>query len=178
MKTSRALGLFVALLIPSLALAHGPSRQKVKIEREINAPAATVWALAGDFAKLDQWLPPVEKSEIISGENNTPGAIRALTVGGVVLEEEIKSVDNDKMILKYKMTKHDVSVLPVNNYSSVLKVSAAGEGKSVVSWQGAFYRGYPNNDPPPELNDDAAIKAVTDLYNAGLDNLKAVAEGQ
>ena len=178
MKKSWALALFAGLLLPSLALAHGPSRQKVRIEREINAPAETVWAVAGDFAKLDQWLPPVSKSEIISGENNTAGAVRAVTVGDVVLEETIKSIDNAKMVLKYKITKGDVNVLPVNNYSSVLKVAPAGEGKSVVSWQGAFYRGYPNNDPPPELNDEAAIKAVTGLYNLGLDNLKAVIEGQ
>ena len=178
MMRSRALALIAALVIPSLALAHGPSRQKVTIEREINAPPEAVWAIAGDFAKLDQWLPPVEKSEIISGENNTAGAVRALTVGDVVLQEEIKSIDNDKMMLKYKITEGDVNVLPVTNYSSVLKVMPSGEGKSVVSWLGAFYRGYPNNDPPPELNDEAAIEAVTGLYNAGLDNLKKVVEGQ
>jgi hypothetical protein len=45
-----------------------------------------------------------------------------------------------------------------------------------VQWDGAFYRGYPNNDPPPDLNDDAAIKAVTGLYQAGLAALKAKVE--
>ena len=29
-----------------------------------------------------------------------------------------------------------------------------------------------NNDPPPELNDEAAKKAVTDVYRSGLDGLK------
>jgi Polyketide cyclase / dehydrase and lipid transport len=62
--------------------------------------------------------------------------------------------------------------LPVNNYSSTITVLPAECGKSTVEWRGAFYRGYPNNDPPPELNDDAAIKAVTALYREGLDNLK------
>jgi len=32
-------------------------------------------------------------------------------------------------------------------------------------------RGYPNNDPPPELNDEAALAAVTGVYQAGLDAL-------
>ena len=41
-----------------------------------------------------------------------------------------------------------------------------------MEWRGAFYRGYPNNDPPPELSDEAAIKAVSGLYRAGLDALK------
>ncbi|MCP4875666.1 MAG: SRPBCC family protein, partial [Gammaproteobacteria bacterium] len=40
------------------------------------------------------------------------------------------------------------------------------------------YRGYPNNDPPAELNDEAAIAAVTGLYQAGLAHLKEVAEKQ
>jgi len=34
------------------------------------------------------------------------------------------------------------------------------------------------NDPPDELNDEAAVKAVTALYQAGLAGLKQVAESQ
>jgi hypothetical protein len=52
-------------------------------------------------------------------------------------------------------------------------LSVTGEGdKSTVTWKGAFYRGFMNNDPPPELNDEAAKKAVTDVYRSGLDGLK------
>jgi len=29
-----------------------------------------------------------------------------------------------------------------------------------VEWKGAFYRGYTLNDPPPELNDEAAVKLL------------------
>lgn len=76
------------------------------------------------------------------------------------------------MSYSYRIDKVDVKVLPVNNYSSTITVLPAEGGKSTVEWRGAFYRGYPNNDPPPELNDDAAIKAVTALYRKGLDNLK------
>jgi hypothetical protein len=32
------------------------------------------------------------------------------------------------------------------------------------------------NDPPPELNDDAALKAVTGLFKDGLASLKAKIE--
>jgi len=39
-----------------------------------------------------------------------------------------------------------------------------------------FCRGYPNNDPPPELNDEAAVTAVTGLYKAGLEGLKELIE--
>ncbi|MGN1285302.1 MAG: SRPBCC family protein, partial [Bradyrhizobium sp.] len=63
-------------------------------------------------------------------------------------------------------------VLPVTNYSSTLSVSPAPGGKSKLEWAGAFYRGFPNNDPPPELSDEAALKAVSGLYKTGLEALK------
>lgn len=46
----------------------------------------------------------------------------------------------------------------------------------MVEWRGAFYLGYPNNDPPPDLNDEAATKAVSAVYRGGLDALKAKLE--
>jgi hypothetical protein len=52
----------------------------------------------------------------------------------------------------------------------------AAAGTALVEWRSAFYRGYPNNDPPPDKNADAAVAAVTGIYKAGLGNLKAVVE--
>ena len=49
-------------------------------------------------------------------------------------------------------------------------------GKSNVEWKGAFYRGYMNNDPPPELSDEAATKAVIAFQTEGLAALKAKLE--
>jgi hypothetical protein len=46
-----------------------------------------------------------------------------------------------------------------------------------VEWKGAFYRGYMNNDPPPELSDEAAQKAVAAFQKEGLDALKTKLEG-
>ena len=65
----------------------------------------------------------------------------------------------------------------MTNYTSNISVSPADDAsKSVVQWRGAFYRGYPNNDPPPDQNDEAALKAVTGVYQAGLANLKKLVE--
>ena len=82
-----------------------------------------------------------------------------------------------EMSYSYRISKVDVKVLPVTNYSSHLTVTALADGKSKVEWKGAFYRGYPNNNPPPELNDAAAIKAVTGVYKLGLQALKKSLEG-
>ena len=49
-------------------------------------------------------------------------------------------------------------------------------GISKVQWKGAFYRSFPGQQPPPELTDEACIKAVTNLYKTGLENIKKIAE--
>ncbi|MCP4877307.1 MAG: SRPBCC family protein [Gammaproteobacteria bacterium] len=169
----------IFFLFNSLPLsAHGPTRQKVTEFIEIDAPASKVWDLIKDFDKAHQWLPMVEST---TGEGgNAPGATRVLSLGGdAKVYETLKAYNAEKMTYSYKIPvkTHDVSILPVNNYSSTISVKNKG-GKTVVTWKGAFYRGYPNNDPPAELNDEAAIAAVTGLYQAGLAHLKEVAEKQ
>jgi len=155
------------------AQAHGPSRQKVSEEVEINAPADKVWAVVGNFQD-GSWIPVVEKTEGNGG--NEVKATRTLHLkGGATVDEELAKYDAGKKTFMYRINKVDVKVLPVNDYSSTIEVEDAG-GKTKVTWKGAFYRGYMNNDPPPELNDEASKKAVSGLYRASLDNLKAKVE--
>lgn len=156
--------------------AHGPSRQKVEIAIDINAPADKVWARIANFHDMS-WHPAVAKTEGSGG--NEPGAARVLTLqgdGSATISEALTKYDAEGMTYSYKITAVDVKVLPVTNYTSHLTVTADGADKSKVQWRGAFYRGFPNNDPPPELSDEAAIKAVTGVYQGGLDALKAAME--
>ena len=153
-------------------LAHGPTGQKTTETVEINAPAAKVWERIGNFQDLS-WHPAVKKTEGQGG--NDIDATRKLILddeGKATIDEVLYKYDADKMTYSYRITAVDVKVLPVTNYSSHLTVSDAGNGKSTVEWRGAFYRGYPNNDPPAELNDEAAVAAVKAVYRAGLDQLK------
>lgn len=159
-----------ALAVLGAAWAHGPTRQKVRESIEIDAPQAKVWAVIGNFQDMS-WLAGVSKTEGEKG--NEIGATRRLTLApGVTIEEELSKYEPEMMSYSYRITAVDVKVLPVTNYSSTLEVSPAPGGKAKLEWSGAFYRGYPNNDPPPELNDEAAIKAVSGLYRAGLEALK------
>ena len=65
----------------------------------------------------------------------------------------------------------------MNDYSSTIKVEPTDGGKgSTVTWRGAFYRGYMNNDPPPDMDDAASKAAVEKIYKAGLANLKTKVE--
>jgi carbon monoxide dehydrogenase subunit G len=165
----------IALVLASAAWAHGPTRQKITEAVEIDAPPAKVWAAIADFHDMS-WLPGVTRT---TGEGgNVPDtATRQLTLAsGATIDESLYKYDADQMTYSYRIDKVDVKVLPVNNYSSTITVLPAEGGKSKVEWRGAFYRGYPNNDPPPELNDEAAIAAVKKVYQAGLESLKKKVE--
>lgn len=169
--TVMALATALAVCTAGTALAHGPVRQKLTESVEINAPAAKVWSVIGNFQDMS-WLPMVEKTEGTGG-NEPDSAKRTLTLkGGGVLNEELARYQPEDFSYSYRIPSVDVKVLPVNNYSSTLIVIPEGDNKSKVEWRGAFYRGYPNNDPPPELNEETAIKAVSAVYRAGLDALK------
>ncbi|MEK9281256.1 SRPBCC family protein [Bradyrhizobium sp. ISRA442] len=175
----RAIAGVAALAVAGMALtavfepvwAHGPTRQKVRESIEINAPPAKVWAVIGNFQDMS-WLAPVTKTEGEKG--NEIGATRRLTLtGGATVDEELYKFDAGAMTYSYRITTVDVKVLPVTNYSSTLTVSPSADGKgSTLEWAGAFYRGFPNNDPPPELNDENSVKAVRALYQTGLAALK------
>jgi len=166
-------GVAALALLPSFASAHGPTRQKVTEKVEINAPADKVWAVIGNFQDMS-WHPAVAKLEGSGGNDANATRTLTLTSGGTI-DEKLLQNDSTKMLYKYEISKVEPKVLPVNNYSSTLSVKGDG-GKSVVEWKGAFYRGYMNNDPPPELNDEAAVKAVSGVYRAGLDALKTKIE--
>ena len=102
---------------------------------------------------------------------------RKLILKNGVIEESLTKYDEAAKTISYKIDNVDPKILPVNNYAATISIKEEG-GKSIVEWKGAFYRGFMNNDPPPELSDEAAIKAVTDIYKSGLAALKTKVEGK
>ena len=68
-----------------------------------------------------------------------------------------------------------VPVLPVDNYAASIDLEDKG-GSTVVSWKAGYYRAYMNNNPPEEMNEEAANTAVNAILKTGLANLKALAE--
>jgi len=179
----KAAGSLAAILVfaawAGAAQAHGPTRQKLIENVDINKPVDQVWVLVKDFDALAKWLPILASSSATKG--NEVGSLRTLVLkapGDPQLQEELLSYDAEKHSYHYEMKDHDPKILPVANYTSWLTVKDDGKGGSEVEWKGAYYRGDQRNDPPPELNDDAANAAVKGIYRAGLDNLKKIAEGQ
>ncbi|KMK65482.1 SRPBCC family protein [Puniceibacterium sp. IMCC21224] len=171
MRQLKYLLVILGLVLPELAFAHGPTRQKVTLNTIVAAEPAAVWEVIGNFQDMS-WHPAVFSS--IGEGGNDIDATRVLTLGaegGPTISEILYKYDAAKMTYSYRITDVLVEVLPVTNYSSHLTVKARPEGGSTVEWRGAFYRGYPNNDPPPELSDEAAIAAVSGVYQGGLDAL-------
>ena len=175
-----------AFMFTSVASAHGPVRQKLEQEITINAPAAKVWNIIKEYNDLS-WLPVVKGVTATGG--NEKGAVRTLTLkNGGTLVEELKKYDAAKMSYDYKITdistthtivhsgvEEKVPVFPVDNYAASIKIEDKG-GSSVVSWKTGYYRAYMNNNPPAEMNEEAANTAVGAVLKEGLENLKALAE--
>ena len=171
MKRRLFLAAVTLAVLPGLAFAHGPTRQKVTVTAEVAADPAEVWAAIGNFQDMS-WHPAVHSSTGDGG--NDIDATRLLVLGeegGPTVAEILYKYNAEKMTYSYRITDVKVEVLPVTNYSAHITVKTREGGGSLIEWRGAFYRGYPNNDPPENLNDAAAIAAVTGVYQAGLDAL-------
>ncbi len=168
----------LALILPVAArAAHGASPLKVIETGIVDAPPEKVWAIVGDFAHAD-WLPGVARVEA-TGEDVPDRARRRLIMAdGGVIEELLTKRDAERMMLGVHREGDDVKRLPATNYTALITVRPAENGGTQVEWKARFYRGHPTNDPPPELNDDVAIAAVTALQRAFLAALKAKAEGR
>ena len=166
----------VALMImPGVASAHGPSRQKASETITIDAAPEKVWAGIENFGDMS-WHPRIAITDATKG--NEKGSIRTLgfTSGGM-MDEELSKYDAEKMSYSTFIGHVNIDLLPATNYSSTITVKPAdGGAKSDVTWRAAFYRGYPNNEPPANLNDEAAIKGVTDFLTEGLESLKKKVE--
>ena len=157
------------------AYAHGPARLKLELTQKMNATPDEVWAAIGKFEDMS-WHPFIASTEI-TGDGSVDQPEKSTRVlhlkseaGDPTITETMSKWQPEKRCYAYRITEVDVKVLPVTNYASTLCVKDEG-GKALVSWKGGFYRGYPNNDPPPDQNDETAISAVTGVYQAGLDAL-------
>ena len=166
--------------------AHGPVRQKAEEEITINAPAEKVWVIIKNYDDMS-WLPAIKSTTADKG--NDKGSIRVLTLkDGGTITEELKKYDDKKMSYAYKITdistlktithsgaEEKVPVFPVDNYAASIDLEAKGD-TTVVSWKAGYYRAYMNNNPPEEMNEEAANSAVTAILKSGLANLKTLAE--
>lgn len=169
----RIVALAALALASTLAFGHGPTRQKVTETIAVKASPAAVWDKVKDFNGMPAWHPAVASSTATDGSKE--GSVRTLSLkgGGQVVETLESYGDADR---RFSYRAKDGGALPVTNYTSTFTVKPANGGTTVIEWRGAFYRAYTNNDPPPGQDDEAAVKAITGVYQSGLANLKKILE--
>jgi carbon monoxide dehydrogenase subunit G len=134
----------------------------VTVNTRVPAAVQQVWDTIGKFGALADWHPAVVSSETEDG-----GKKRRLTLvdGSQILEE---LVAQDEGSHTYTYTIVQPGPMPVQNYEATIKVEDDGQGNSKVTWSGQF---------EPTSNPDDARKAVENVYQTGLENLKKMMGG-
>lgn len=166
----------VMALMMSVSLNASAKAKTLKVSEkvEINASAEKVWENLGDFGALEKWHPAFAKTEIVGGTNNKVGAQRVLTLkDGGTINETLTAYSASKKTMTYKITE---SVVPVSHYSATIDVIAKGANKSLVIWHATFKRKDLADAPAAGQDDEAAVKTITTVFQAGLDNVKKMSE--
>lgn len=172
MKQWASLLLAGQFLLPNLAVAHGPTPQKIDEKVVIAAPIDEVWQQVSHFAAIADWHPMVEKVEV--PEEGT----RVLTLkdkGNIT--ESLDDMNVDEHSMSYRLYEEDITVFPVSFYSVSIELDTVETGTE-MSWKGRFYRADTGNFPPEHYNDAAAVAAMTEFANTGMSALKQQLEGQ
>lgn len=164
------------LTLAPMAHAHGPTPQKVEESIDIAAPPEKVWGIVKDFGNIADWNPAVLKSVGTGGNENN--ATRTITLKTGEIVEGLDYYSEQEMDMLYRLSKEKVNVLPVSSYTAELKVEPGDGGGSRVTWMARLYRADTGNEPAPDKNDAAAIKAMKAFLSEGLKGLKAKAEAK
>lgn len=146
--------------------AFAESLLNVKEMVEVKANAQDVWAKIGDFGNIAAWHPAITATEIIDGENNQRGAIRAVTLhdGGALKE---KLISYDPVRYKYVYTMVD-GALPVSGFQSYIMVQPVTSNISRIFWSARF--------KPTGVSNEEALNTVSLVYRDGLNHLKGLVE--
>lgn len=164
----------VALASPFAAVAEEAKTLNVAEKIVINAPTGTVWGKVNNFGDLGAWHPAVAKTAIIGGKNNVKGAVRLLTLqDGGTIKEKLLFYNAKGMTFEYQILE---GVLPVSSYVSWITVKGSKTGATTVVWKSTFKRKDTSANPAQGQDDATAVKTITSVYKAGLENLKKISE--
>lgn len=127
---------------------------------DVNGTPSAVWSAIGSFCAIKDWLPPVGAC---IEDGKVPPTRTLVTKDGKAAFVEAQTARNDaEYTYSYAFIS---SPLPVTNYRSTIKVTAKGDGSSIVSWSGSY-----TADRGKETIASEALKGV---YEAGLASIKA-----
>jgi mxaD protein len=137
---------------------------------DINAAPSAVWNIVKDFDGLNKWHPAFSADVLQKGTNGQVGAVRAITLkDGPTFTEELTAYNDAKMMYSYKIIE---SPLPIDQYKSTMTVTPKGNG-TMLTWVGNFI-----TKAGSGKTDAETLGLIDGAYQAGLDNVKKMAEGK
>ena len=150
----------VALSLGSSLGTSAASAASISRSMEVSGAPAAVWSVIGAFCAIKDWLPPVG---MCIEDGKTPPTRTLVTKDGKAsfVEKQTARSDADHSYSYAFLS----SPLPVTNYSSTIKVTAKGEGVSVITWTGTY--------TPDAGKEKDASEALNGVYEAGLASIKA-----
>jgi polyketide cyclase/dehydrase/lipid transport protein len=148
-----ALGLF------AVAGAAQAAEIKSSDSKTTSQSVDAVWTKIGDFCGIANWHPAIAKCDLSADKKERTLMLKG---GGTIVEDLVRWSDKTHSYT-YKIVS---SPLPVENYESTLRVSAAKSGSgSVISWHGHY--------KAKGASDAEAKKVIDGVYESGLTALAA-----
>lgn len=168
---------FCHFFLPIDVLACGPSPQKVVKQITVQASPAVVWAVVGNVGAMQDWHPAIESSTVKKELKKTQGAEAnetvyrtLLLVDGGRLMERLRPLQANTMKVGVVI---EQGSLAVSNYSDALTVKPGLEtDTAIVTWTGRFNNKANLLVAPKGQDNEAALLAVNQFYEVGLNGLK------
>jgi hypothetical protein len=154
----------VALLaFAATASAATPDYRSIKMEIDINKPAAEVWAKVGGYCDISKWLDL--DCKIISGDGGV-GTVRALA-NGRVIEVLVGKTD-----LAYGYTQPVKEGAFYNLYHGFMEAQPVSAKKSKI----VYTLMWDVSDKPDEASKQADLTQRQTRFEAALKKMKQLAE--
>jgi carbon monoxide dehydrogenase subunit G len=131
------------LASPDVGGVVGKGHSEIKIDK----PADAVWAVAGDFGGIGEWMPGIE-SCVLDGDD------RVLKMMGMEITERLIRCNNEDRTISYGI----VGGVPVGNHEATITVIPEGSG-SLVTWD-------------VEVEPDDMTEMMQGIYQQSLQALK------
>jgi hypothetical protein len=155
----------VALLaFAATASAAAPDYRSIKMEIDINKPAAEVWAKVGGYCDISKWLNNVD-CKIVSGDGGL-GTVRALS-NGRVIEVLVGKTD-----LAYGYVQPAKEGVFYNLYHGFMEAKPVSAKKSKIIYTLVWDLA----DKPDEAAKQAELTQRQTLFETALKKMKEIAE--
>lgn len=127
---------------------------EVKVSKRYEVPRQTMWERIGDPAKISEWHPAIETTEMRDGGKTR---IDTIAGGGRVSETILEQAE------RHHTYRIDESPLPVANLIGTIRVRDESEDACIVEWDATF--------EPIAIPENEAVELVRGIFQAGLDAL-------